>query len=192
MKILYVIPVVIFLIFFAGCASVDTSSDYVNGVNFASFKTYDWVAGPQPLAGDARIDNTLTDSRIRKAVDSALASKGFVKTASGNPDFLVAYQAAIQGKLDVTTVDIPYSTPSGADIMRGNYHGSTLAYGGTETFVNQYEEGTLLIDMINPQTKELMWRGTGKATVLEKAKPEKREARIKEGVEKILSQFPPV
>lgn len=174
-----------------GCVAISASSDYVSGTDFSNLKTYNWVAGPQPIAGDTRIDNTLTNQRIRNAIDQALAAQGYVKTSSGTSDFLVSYQAAIEGKLNVTTIDIPYQTPSTRDLVTGSSSTWNLAHGGRETFVNQYDEGSLFIDIVDPKTNELMWRGTGKATVLEKATPEKREARINEGVKKILSQFPP-
>ena len=175
----------------SGCATVAVNSDYDNAADFSKLKTYQWAAEAQERTGDPRIDNSLTDSRIRRAVDSALGGRGFLKVDSGNPDFLVGYQAAIKKELSVQTVDMPYYTPSTRDLATGHYYGTNWAHGGAQTFVNEYEEGTLYLDIVNPQTKKIMWRGIGKATVLEDAKPEKREARINEGVKKILSQFPP-
>ena len=107
------------------------------------------------------------------------------------PDFLVIYRASIEGKLDVTTIDPPMVTPS---VYRGVVTTPASAfdwYYGGRTFVSQYEEGTLLLDFVNPKSNQLMWRGSAKATVMENASPEKREARINEGVQKILAQFPP-
>lgn len=187
-------------ILISGCNTISTSSDYVRGTNFSSLKTYNWVTVDQPVTGDIRVDNTLVDSRIRKAIEANLSAKGYEKLTSGDPDFLVSYQAAIEGKLDVTTVSMPYSVPSidprgnyrGGAYYGGGFYGSAFAYGGSETFVSQYDEGSVFIDIVNPKTKKIMWRGIGKATVLEKATPEKREARINEGVTKILSEFPPV
>lgn len=175
----------------SGCSTVSTSSDYVRGTNFSNLKTYDWVSELQPVSGDIRVDNKLVDSRIRKAVENTLAAKGFVKSTSGKPDFLVSYHAAIEGKLDVTTLSTPYQTPSTRDILNGSFNSGVLAYGGSQTFVSQYEEGSVFIDIVDPKSNSLIWRGTGKATVLEKATPEKREARINEGVSEILSEFPP-
>ena len=123
-------------------------------------------------------------------MDRTLQANGFRKVSTA-PDFWVGYHAAIEGKLDVTTIDTPYFAPTGADIMRGGYHGA-WAYGGSQTFVTQYEEGTLLLDIVDSQTKKLIWRGTVSAVVDADAEPEKRKARIQEAVQKALADFPPV
>jgi len=188
MKIFKQILTGFIVVFMAGCATVSVDSDYASNTDFSNLKTYSWLQAAQPAAGDARIDNALTDSRIRNAVDQSLLAKGFVKLQTGTPDFLVAYQAAIEAKTDVTTIN----RPSSFGMMGGYSSSAYFAYSNNETFVTEYDEGSLLIDIVNPKTKELMWRGSGKATVLENAKPEKREKRISEGVAKILAEFPPV
>jgi len=188
MKVLKLGIAVFFIVFAAGCATVSVDADYDTKSNFSNLKTYSWVQATQPATGDARIDNSLLDSRVRSAVDQSLKARGYVKTSEVNPDFLVGYLAGIEEKTDVTTIN----RPSTAGMMGGYYSSAYFAYSNSETFVTQYQEGSLLIDIVNPKTKELMWRGTGKATVLENAKPEKREKRISEGVAKILAQFPPV
>jgi hypothetical protein len=55
----------------------------------------------------------------------------------------------------------------------------------------QYEEGSLILDFVDPQTKQLIWRGSAKAEVDDVKTPEKREALIDEAVQKILKNFPP-
>jgi hypothetical protein len=50
-----------------------------------------------------------------------------------------------------------------------------MGYGGmgsSTTYATTYTEGTLIIDFYDPETKKLIWRGTGTVTV--KAKPEKQ------------------
>ncbi len=174
----------------SGCATIATTSDYVKTENFSNLKTYSWVSDVQKKTGDARVDSALTDSRIRNAIDNELLAKGFQKQASGATDFKVSYQAMIETKTVETIIDPPYMAPSAADIRSGDFH-NDWAFAGKTAFVDEYDEGTVLVDIVNPKTNQLIWRGTGKATVLENASPEKREARINEGIKKILSQFPP-
>ena len=57
--------------------------------------------------------------------------------------------------------------------------------------VREYEEGTLLIDVLRPDSGELLWRGSAQARLREQPSPEDREKRVREVVEKILQQFPP-
>ena len=56
--------------------------------------------------------------------------------------------------------------------------------------VNQYTEGTLFIDFIDKEKKELVWQGVGTGA-LRTQSVEKKEARIKEFVKEIISRFPP-
>lgn len=174
----------------AGCMTISTSTDYDPSANFSGLKTYDW-AGPQPITGNPRLDSDILHARIRTAVERELAAKGFEKAAGGAPDFKVAYHVGLEEKLDVTSFTYyDYGYPS---YYRGGFgFGPSAAWPQTETHVYQYEEGTLLLDVVNPETKELMWRGTAKAEVDPGQSPEKKEARINKAVQKLLAQFPPV
>jgi hypothetical protein len=57
--------------------------------------------------------------------------------------------------------------------------------------VREYDEGTLLLDVLQSGSGALLWRGSGVATVREKSTPEKRTKRINAAVKKILERFPP-
>lgn len=177
----------------ASCASMDVNSDWDKLANFEALKTYAWVPGPQPKTGNTRIDSALLDSRIRAAVDNALVAKGYQKDTSGAPTFWVSYQASVEEKLSVMAVDMPYHSPSGAFVgsgVRGTSNWSL--HGGAQTMTTQYEEGTLLIDVADPKTQNLMWRGTATDVIDPNASPDKREAKINDAVQQILSQFPPI
>ena len=48
-----------------------------------------------------------------------------------------------------------------------------------------------MLDFVNPETKALIWRGTGQSRVRRTSSPEEREKLIQTAVDQILSQFPP-
>jgi hypothetical protein len=54
-----------------------------------------------------------------------------------------------------------------------------------------YDEGTLLIDFIDPKTRTMIWRGTASAVVNPDSSGEKKEELVREAVAKIMEQFPP-
>ncbi|MDB2385670.1 DUF4136 domain-containing protein, partial [Polaribacter sp.] len=56
--------------------------------------------------------------------------------------------------------------------------------------VSQYTEGTLFIDFIDKEKKELIWQGVGTGA-LRIENREKKEERIKEFVKEIIAEFPP-
>ncbi len=163
------------------CSSVYVTSDYDVTMDFGSLETYDWAPPPEGASKDPRVNNRLFDGRVRRAIDYELSQRGYRMVANGSPDFWVTYHVALDRKLDVTTVQ--------------NYpvhYGSYRTWGGySETHVREYEEGTLLIDVVAPESKSLIWRGTALTEVREQSSPEERTARIDEIVGAVLAKFPP-
>jgi hypothetical protein len=63
--------------------------------------------------------------------------------------------------------------------------------GAPETYVYEYEEGTLILDIVNPANKELIWRGSAQDEVNFKSTPEKDQTQLNEAVHQMLEKFPP-
>ena len=160
-----------------GCSSMRITSDYDPQTNFAGLRTFDWLSREQQPTGDPRVDNSLIDTRIRRAVEAQLDSNGFQKRDRKKPDFLVTYHAFLDTKLDFSRTN-----------ERSRYGGRER---GGQVYVRQYEQGTLMLDVIHPTTKELMWRGIAEAVVNPYSTPEKSEKKIREAVRRILERFPP-
>jgi hypothetical protein len=162
-----------------GCSGIRVSQDYDPNTDFSGLRTWYWMA--RAPSSDPRVDNDLIDGRVRDAVERHLGSRGYRRVPTGEGDFGVGYHLAIQGKIDVQTIDRYYGYGYG-----GWYGGM-----GTETYVRQYDEGTLILDVVDSRSQQLVWRGTGQAEVHQDTSPEQRTARIQEAVDKILAQFPP-
>jgi hypothetical protein len=64
-------------------------------------------------------------------------------------------------------------------------------WGGAYTDVYEYDEGTLILDIVSTGTQELLWRGTAKAVMDWKDDPDTTAAKINEAVSKNLERFPP-
>ncbi len=169
-----------------GCASsIDVKHDYDKSQDFAALKTYDWFPEPAIIPGDARTAmerSGLLAKRIKDAVDNELRAKG-LKKDSGNPNFLIAKHIGFDQKINV--IDYGYSYGG-----YGRYYGG--AWGGRNIDVYQYTEGTLILDFIDPRTKQLIWRGAATGTVDPDRPREEREKRLNKAIDKILAKFPPV
>jgi hypothetical protein len=63
--------------------------------------------------------------------------------------------------------------------------------GWTETRVEQYEEGTLVIDFVDSPARRLVWRGAGTRRLSRDPQPDRLTQRVNEAVDDILAQFPP-
>ena len=169
--------------FLLSCSSISVVTDYDREANFTALKTFTWIPQPSYVIGNtdaARARNDLLDKRIKNAVNNELATKGYLQE-SENPDFLVAYHTGLKEKVDVTSYGYGYGP-------RSRYWG----WGGSTVDVYQYEEGTLILDIIDAKAKELIWRGAGTKTLERDPTPEKIEKNVTKGVAKILEKFPPV
>ena len=159
------------------CSPVyDVQFDYDTKEDFSNLKTYDWL----PIPEKADIDR-LNIQRIKNAVNTQLEAKG-LKMVSENPDFSIASHVGTKDQVRVTNWGYSYAP-------YGRYWGGAWGPGGVDVY--QYEEGTLILDFVDPKTKNLIWRGSGKAQVDNTATPESRDKLINEAVAKILKNFPP-
>lgn len=162
-----------------GCSPVNVKHDYDSEANFAALKTYGWMTAPSNSNGNAQSalqHNSLLDKRIKQSTDRQLAAKGYTKNE--NPDFLVAYHVGAQNKINVTDWGYGYG-PYGR------------RFGGNVD-VRQYKEGTLVLDIIDARTKELVWRGIGSATIDPNTSAEKRTQKLDKAISQILAKFPPM
>lgn len=165
----------------AGCGSgIKVNTDFDPEQNFGGYQTYVWAAPPK--TGDPRLDSELTQRRIQAAVDTVLGRKGF-RPVTGNeqPDFIVGYYAAVDGRVDVQTVGTYYGWGWGP------YYGGM--YPTTQT--RYYNQGTLIVDIADAGKKQLVWRGTGESEVHQERDPERRQARLVAAVQEIMRGFPP-
>ncbi|MDX2167681.1 MAG: DUF4136 domain-containing protein [Deltaproteobacteria bacterium] len=164
------------------------TTEYDRSANFGAFHTYAWRSTEPPATGDPRLKNKRLDTTVRSAVDRTLAAKGYQSAAAGTTaDFLVAYHIVVNQKTSAAEIDRTYGYGRSGGWGGGTYGG----WGWTTTQSYDYEQGTLLIDIIDPATMNLLWRGTGTRVIAEGTSHDKRAARITDAVEQILKDFPP-
>jgi hypothetical protein len=169
------ISVVPFLILL-GCSSVQVTTDYSPQQDFTQYKSFKLYEG-KSLPNDALTKNPLIKKRVESAVSKILTEKGF-NEVDDNADFIVFPHAGVKEKIRVDTYD------------NGWYDPWWGPYGGY-TNVSYYEEGSLVIDMVDTGKKELSWRGIGTRTIKNFSGPEEMQQVIDETVSKILDDFPP-
>jgi hypothetical protein len=161
------------------CAPViDVRTDYDTAADFSRLRTYRWLQTPSNAPRDPRIDNDLLQSRVRVAVNDALHAKGYTE-ASENPDFRVTYHVMLRDKLDVQSFPLYYG------------YGLGSWPGASDVRLSQYEEGTLMLDVIDSASNELVWRGAAQARIDPNRSPQERTELINSAVRKMLDRFPP-
>src|SRR5437867_7654972 len=148
-----------------GCSTMVVNSYSSGTADFSKLKTYAWMLGPQGTGAAPWLgQNPDLDRVVHEIIDEALAKRGYVKSTTGNPDFLVSYHATLNKKVSVETLDQASGYKSSYLLERG---GSRLAPMedresiGRE-YVDTFDEGTLIIDLVDPKSNQLIWRGTAK------------------------------
>lgn len=169
----------------AGCAGINVKQDYDPSADFSRLRTFNWQSPVQKPVGNELVDSTLLDSRIRAAVERELVAKGHRKTAQA-PDYLVAYSYTIKGGIENDP-----DTRVGVGVGRGSHSGGFGSVGVGFTLGGDYEQDTLIIDIIDPASNTLIWRGFARQRSKWHSDPEANIARINEAVTAILREFPP-
>lgn len=178
-KILTGLVFIALLASLTGCSSLSVKYDYDQDANWVKYRTYGWMEKTQQDSDPTSpvADTGLLQQRIRNSVNLVMADRRI--TASTDPDLLVVYHLGSSEKIQVTDWGYRYS----------DYY---WGYGGRQIDVYQFTEGSLVIDLVDAETQNLVWRGTGTKVIDQDQKsPEELQARLNKIVAKIMESFPP-
>ena len=147
--------------------------------DFSSYKTYSYES---PLGTDDPSGvQSVVSGQLIMATDKQLKARGYVKSEN-NPDLTINF--IIQTKEKIRTT----SSPSA-----GGYYGRRGygMYGGTDTTVTQYTEGTISIDVIDNTgpRKQMVWEGAATGKMSDKVRENYQEV-IDAVVEDIFAKYP--
>jgi Tfp pilus assembly protein PilW len=160
----------LYMLFYLGMLGTaftqQVQTDFDHHTNFSQYKTYSWQEIKPP--------NSLWDTRIKKAVDAQLSAKGWTQVNSGSDVAIVAIKTTQTQRTLHTFYD--------------NY-GDFGGVGESDTTKQDYKDGTLVVDLFDARTKQLIWRGSAEDMLSNKA--EKNEKNLDKGVAKMFKDFPP-
>jgi hypothetical protein len=149
----------------------DVSTNSMPGTDFSKYHTYKWVT----IEG-ASYPNQILDAQIKGSVDSQLAAKGLTKTDGEQADLLIGYQVSISQQKQWNA----YGT---GGMRWGGGMGSA-----TSSTINI---GTLVLDMYDPTTKQLVWTGRATKTIDPNNSQEKKQKNLDKAMVKLLKNYPP-
>jgi Domain of unknown function (DUF4136) len=144
-------------------------TDYDRSANFSQYKTYSWssVKTKDPLLVD----------RIKSAVNSALSAKGLTQVDSG-------------GDLTINAMEITRNHQTLNTFYDGGFGGWRWGgFGDATTTTETYKVGTLVVDLFDTQSKELVFRGSSSDTLSNNS--DKNIKNLNKGVDKMFKHFPP-
>jgi hypothetical protein len=148
--------------------------NYDPGTNFAAYKTYQWVDLPDG------VPDQLIDQAIKRSVDEQLAQKGLTKVEK-DADLHVGYQAVIRLEKSINL----WGTGDGGPGWGG--WGNRTVQGQTSTI----PVGTLVVNLYDPERKQLVWRGDATKTIDLKKDPDKNYRNLQKTMAKLFKNYPP-
>jgi hypothetical protein len=152
-------------------------TDYDRSTDFDHYKTYSWerVQTQDPLWVD----------RIKTAVNSALAAKGWTLVESGGNVSIMAMEMTQSHQ----TLDTYYDGLGGGWGWGRRVGGVGSGFGESTTTVDTYRVGTLVVDLFDSSNKNLIWRGSLRDVLSDKSS--KNIKNLDKGVVKLFDHFPP-
>jgi hypothetical protein len=146
---------------------------------FARYRTWAWIPMDETLASPLLYRNRDLQGWIKGGVERSLAAKGYQSTTYGDADFSVAYQVSVR---DVSVVR--------KQRFRGFSHGyrrDRLARWREVTRIEEMPEGTLILDVVDPDLDAVVWSGSVSGLVT----GEVTEAGVAAAVDALLARYPP-
>ena len=151
-------------------------TDYNRTADFTHYKTYSW--------GKLQTTNPLWVDRIKTAVGSALAAKGWTEVESGGDVSIMALEMT----KDHRTLNTYYDDFGGGWGWRWG-GGLGDGFGTSTTTEDTYTVGTLVVDLFDTNAKKLVWRGSASDTLSDKS--DKNIKKLNMAVQKMFEHFPP-
>jgi hypothetical protein len=155
----------------------DVKVDFDKGADFGALKTFSTKIGTS-------WNNQISEKRITAEIEETLAGKGW-KKVDANPDAIVVLHGATQTKRTLNTF---YS----GDMGWGGYGyrgWGGMGMGSATTTESEYQVGTLVVDIFNANSKQLVFRGAASDEISDK--PEKNVKKVEKAAAKMFKDFPP-
>ena len=120
---------------------------------------------------EVMLNNTIVDQIVADDIRRQFEARGYVMT-DRDPDFEVAFYTRAAEVVEFENVDYRRSYP----------------YRYPDFYVDQFTEGTVVIDVLDPRTDRLLWRASGVARVSDD--PQKYVRQLREAVSEMMEEFP--
>ncbi|RIV22354.1 DUF4136 domain-containing protein [Fibrisoma montanum] len=193
MKRMLALATALVLGLFGHIANAQISTDYDQSVDFSKYRTYTFAKPEVNVGNNPVYKNPLLMQRIEGNLVREFNERGLTQQKT-NPDLLVKIHTYTENKT--------------RNVYNGSAYGPLFRYGwgfapyrfywpffgGYYGGWNQpayrqenFTQGTLLVDMVDARTNQLLWRGTAQGVV---DNPKRLERQIARGVRKIMKDYP--
>ncbi len=170
-------------------AGMKVKVEFDKEYDFTKAKTFGWhpdgageVKILERTGDDPEAIRTKWEPTIKDAAEQMLTKSGLAPATSGTPDLMLHYYFL--------------AGPSSESQYRGQFIGAIPPWGVpdfemTTTSLKIFEEGTLILDIIDGPKRQIAWRGIARAEINRQNSAVKRDQRIREAMSELLKKFPP-
>ena len=173
------LPALLLALFAIGCGGqrLAIEYDYDYDASFDGLRTWSWIPAQGSETGSDQADKI-----VREELAAEFERRGFQRVESG-ADFRAGFLLETDRKI---TQRLIYTQ-----------HGYSYEYypfdavGSVDVVVEDYLQGTLIIDVATADGKQPMWRGWAEGVIGEKPTEAEVRSGVREAVRKVLAKFPP-
>ena len=156
------------------CSTMTVRADHDSQFDFNAYSTFSLFERQGKEQRRPQMSE-IVDRRIAATMAAELVGKGFSSSSPRDADFLITFYTAVRRRVSVN---------------HAGWYGHRWHHWGMGTrWVRSYEEGTLVIDIIDRRKRELVWRGVGEGAF---AKSNPSDEKVAKRVARVLQTFPPV
>lgn len=155
------------------CSTMTVRADHDSQFDFGAYSTFSLFERKGKERQRPQMSE-IVDRRIATAMAAELVGKGLTSSSPRNADFLVTFYTAVRRRVVVN---------------QAGWYGHRWGYwGGGRTWARSYDEGTLVIDIIDRRRRELVWRGVGEGAF---TTSNPSNDKVAKRVARVLQTFPP-
>ncbi len=171
----FLLTILLCLGLISGCSKLRVSQDFIDTTNFNQYQTYTWRKWSSDIQGSNEL-------RVRQLTRTQLESQGLRQLeADGDTwlDMTLLVQSSQGG-------NVSFGVGIGLPVGR---HGS-IGVGSSRINDRGKLTGTLVVDLTDRTTNQLIWRGTAQELPLRQLQGEDYTG-LSAALKKLLEQFPP-
>jgi len=166
---------------YAAKPNIQWNKDY----DFSHVKTFAWQ---DPTAPSLAQSNPFMHKFIQDEIEKRIVAAGLTKAAPGAaPDIWVTYHGSVQNNVELHSDSFGYGFGGYGMGGWGMYGYGMAGPVSTTTRVVEYKEGTLIVDIVDPVKKELVWRGSS-TPILISDNNEKTQKNISKALDAMVKQ----
>jgi len=174
----YVLILIVLVMAATPALAQKVTGDFDRDYDFSLWKTFAWGEGGTAPGND------LSRKRLETAIRETLATSGMESVDGAGADFLVVYHAVVDQKTKNSAISV------GVGASRRVSKRASIGVGvSTSGKKKTVEVGTLVIDLLDAKSGDLVWTTTATDTL--KGDADARDAQVRSALKKAFSEFPP-